>query len=597
MAAVAWRDNMAEFTSTTDENGIVKYYRDGVELEKGVALTEERIINNQALYQKWCNLFTAYPDLFIDLITPAESEIRLFFYQRIFLRALMRYKQVCTIAPRAFSKTFISVLGIILQCIFIPKTKRFICAPKKEQGAKLAKEKFDEIFERYPILRKEVLSYTTSTDNIKLTFRNGSIFDVVAALDSQRGGRRHSGLIDEFRDHDPDVVNEVVLPLMNVKRRNLKGIVNEYEPQPQQLWMSSASSKSSFCYDKTIELLENEIINPKNTFVWGVDYRVPMMHGLLDKQYINDIKMASTFKDDSFAREYLGHFTGSVEDSWFDYDKLTRYRRLVNPELTQKIRQGSKAFYFLSVDVGRFRCQTVVTVFKVLQQQYEWAYRIVNIVVIGAGKSTHHFDEQALEIKRMIASYQPEEILIDTNGVGAGLMDFMIKPTVGDGTVYPAYCCINDDNWSKRLYPDAIPLVYSMKANNSLDSQIHANCYTMLNSGKVYFLAREQEIKNKLLATKVGQKMKTEQRVKRLYPHEMTTRLFEEMANLKLKQVGAGLDLKLEQVNTHMGKDKFSSLEYGLWRLKEKEDLYYKKQRRKTKGKRNLIFYTNRGGD
>ena len=34
---------------------------------------------------------------------------------------------------------------------------------------------------------------------MRLTFRNGSIFDVVSVLNSQRGGRRHGGLIDETR--------------------------------------------------------------------------------------------------------------------------------------------------------------------------------------------------------------------------------------------------------------------------------------------------------------------------------------------------------------------------------------------------------------
>lgn len=125
---------MAVFTSTTDENGLTRYYRDGVELEKGVILTIERIEKYRQLYEKVCQFFSAYPDLYIDMITPADSEMTLFFYQRIFLRSLMRFKQVGIIAPRAFSKTFISVLGIILQCIFMPKSKRFICAPKKERN-------------------------------------------------------------------------------------------------------------------------------------------------------------------------------------------------------------------------------------------------------------------------------------------------------------------------------------------------------------------------------------------------------------------------------------------------------------------------------
>ena len=586
---------MANFTSTVDENGIVKYYRDGIELEKGVVLTKERIERNRALYEKLCNLFSAYPDLYIDLITPAGSNLSLFFYQRIFLRAIMRYRRVYIIAPRAFSKTFISILGMMLQCIFIPKTKRFICAPKKEQGAKIAKEKFDEIFDKYPLLKKEVLSYTTSPDNIKLTYRNGSVFDVVAALDSQRGGRRTGGLIDEVRDHDPELLNSVVLPLMNVTRRMYNGNINKYEPQPQQLWMSSADSKSSYCYEQLVELLEQEIINPKDTFVFGVDYRVPMMHGLLDKNYINEIKMSSTFNDDTFAREYLGHFTGAVENSWFDYDRLAKHRKLINPEFTQKLRPDENGFYLISVDVGRYNCQTVATVFKVYRRAEYFVMRVVNIVVIGAGQTTHHFQEQALEIKQMISRYDPQEIVIDGNGLGSGLMDFMVLPTVGPDGVYPAYCAINDDDYSQKKYPDAIPLIYSIKSNNTLDGKIHANCYTMLNSGRVVFLAREQEIKNKLLATQVGQKMNLEQRAKRLYPHEITTRLFEEIANLRLKQAGAGLDIKLEQVNTHLGKDKFSSLEYGLWRIREIEEEYYKKKRKQSQRKgRKLTFYTQR---
>ena len=586
---------MAVFTSTVDDQGMVKYYRDGIELEKGVTLTEERIENNRKLYEKYCQFFSAYPDLFCDLITPAGSNFSLFFYQRIFLRAIMRFQQVYTIACRAFSKSFISILGMILQCIFIPGTKRFIAAPKKEQSGKIAKQNFDDVLNKLPYLNKEILSYTHSTDDVKLVFRNGSILDVVAAIDSARGGRRNGGLVDEVRDHDPDAVSEILLPLMNVNRRTKTGKVNPKEPQPQQLWMSSAASKSSYCYEQLIEMLEQEIIDPDSTFVFGCDYRVPLMHGLLDKKYIEKIKMSSTTKDDSFAREYLGHFTGSVQNSWFDYDKLTKYRKLINPELTQKIREGQNVFYLLSVDVGRISCQTVVTVFKVYVGQDYFTVRVVNIVVIGVGQTTHHFDLQAIEIKKLIAAYGPVEIAIDTNGLGVGLMDFMVKPSICEDGVYPAYCSFNDPEYSKKLYPDAIDIVYSMKNSNSTDGKIHANCYTMINSGRVHFLAREQEIKNKLLGTKVGQKMKLEDRIKRIYPHEMTTRLFEEMVNLRLKQVGAGIDLKLEQVNTRLQKDKFSSLEYGLWRIKAREEEYYKKQRRKSKGKRTLTFYTKRG--
>ena len=145
-------------------------------------------------------------DLYLDTIKPVDSTMELFFYQRIVLRAIMRFKEVYVVACRAFSKSFITILALILQCIFIPGTKRFICAPNKNQAAQIAKEKIYEIYERWPLLRKEVIGGNISDtpgnfgkDYVTLKFRNGSQFDVVGALDSQRGGRRHGGLIDEIR--------------------------------------------------------------------------------------------------------------------------------------------------------------------------------------------------------------------------------------------------------------------------------------------------------------------------------------------------------------------------------------------------------------
>lgn len=86
------------------------------------------------------------------------------------------------------------------------------------------------------------------------------------------------------------------------------------------------------------------------------------------------------------------------------------------------------------------------------------------------------------------------------------------------------------------------------------------------------------------MATKNGQKMTTEQRVKRLMPHEMTTRLFEEMANLRLKRTGVSLDIVLEQINSRFPKDKYSAFAYGLWRIKEIEEEQAKRRRRRGNG-------------
>ena len=86
--------------------------REGLPIDKGVVLGQDFFEKNEELVEKYCNFFTAYPDLFLDMIKPADSSFRLFFYQRIVLRALMRYKIVYVSACRAFSKSFLTILGI-----------------------------------------------------------------------------------------------------------------------------------------------------------------------------------------------------------------------------------------------------------------------------------------------------------------------------------------------------------------------------------------------------------------------------------------------------------------------------------------------------
>lgn len=53
------------------------------------------------------------------------------------------------------------------------------------------------------------------------------------------------------------------------------------------------------------------------------------------------------------------------------------------------------------------------------------------------------------------------------------------------------------------------------------------------------------------------------------------------------------MDIVLERINERFPKDKYSSFSYGLWRIKELEDEYSKKARRKSLiGKRSLVFFS-----
>ena len=589
--------------SLEDEN-IQRGYREGIEIEKGVVLNEDYLLSHKDDIGNLMSIFSAYPDIFLDLITPEDSNFQLFFYQRIVLRAVMRYKDIYITAPRAFSKSFITILGLMLQCIFMPGTKRFICAPGKGQSAQIAKEKIAEIYDRWPLIRKEVIGGDISDtpgnfgkDYVTLKFRNGSQFDVVGALDSTRGGRRHGGLIDEARDHDEQPINEIVLPLLNVARRLPDNTVNEREPNFQRIFATSAGVKTSFSYDVLLDIFEGAIINPATSFCMGCDYRIPAMHGLVGRDYINKLKMSPSYNQASFAAEYMSLWAGSSEESWFNFDKLQKYRKIKNPENRAKCITSSDYFYLISVDVGRLNDQTVACVFRVNVDGTgkHWA-TLVNIKVLARTAETKTFSQQSIDIKRLIRDFNPKEVVIDTNGLGVGLADELIKPQYDEfGEFYPAYAFSNDESYYAIQPKDAPKILYGIKANGPLNSKIHGNAYARTTSGMVRFLITEQEAKNALMSTQVGQKMSVYKRVERLLPHEMTTKLFEEMANLRLKRTGNATDIVLEQINPRYPKDKYSSFAYGLYRIKELEEEYTKKRRRRLGDGstiRKLTFFT-----
>ena len=575
-------------------SSINKLYHDGIELEKGVVLTPSFLERNEDLIAECIQLWSAYPDIYLDLITPEDSTLRLFPYQRIFLRACMRYTNIFITAARATSKTFLSILAKYLQCMFLPNHVGSIVAPNKQQASKITKQKIEEIWRLWPLLEKEIEKANFGKDYVDLFFKNGSRLSVVGALDSDRGIRTHATLIDEARDQDGDAISEIILPQMNVSRRMSNGLVNPYEPiNTQVIYATSAGTKSSFAYAALIDTFEKAIIDPKSSFCIGLDYRIPAQHGLIDAKFVQGLKLSPSYNETTFAAEYLGSWLGGSDESWFDFARLVKYRKLKNPEWTQKFKGDSKVFYLISVDVGRLHDQTVACIFRVNIRDDKYYATLVNLFVLGRQAEKKTFVEQAIDLKQLIEIYNPREVVIDCNGLGVGLADEMIRTHLdSNGKELPAYGFFNNDDYKKIQSRDAIPILYSLKANGPLNSKIHGNAYSRIYGGMVRFLISEQDARASLLATKVGQRMKIEERVKRLMPHELTTKLFEEMSNLRLRR--SGLDIVLEQINARFPKDKYSAFAYGLWRIKElEEESYKKKSRRAGRGDgRKLVFFT-----
>ena len=321
------------------------------------------------------------------------------------------------------------------------------------------------------------------------------------------------------------------------------------------------------------------ITEPEKAFIMGGTWRIPVLVKLLDKNFLQVLKKDGTFYEASFDREYESKWSGTVEDAFFNGEVFDRNRVLQKPEYEHSGRSSAASYYVVSVDVGRKGCDSVACIFKVTPQSMGAAHKtLVNIYTF----SDEHFEDQAIRIKKLYYKYKARRLVIDANGLGLGLVDYMIKKQIDPdtGDTYPDFGVFNDDELYYKKYKTNITeqdAMYLLKANALINTEAHANAQTQLLSGKVKFLIDERVAKTKLLGTKIGQNMKPEERADYLKPFTLTSILKEEMMNLR--EENEGVNIILKQANKGVRKDKFSAFEYGLYYIKEEEDRKKKKKK------------------
>lgn len=566
---------------------------------KKIGLSEERIRAIIPAAREYIAFWREYPDLFVDFMKGPDNNFNLFFYQRVFMRAAMRHKYVYAVFPRAYSKSFLAIMILMIRCILYPRCKLFVTSGGKEQAAGIMKEKVKEICTLIPAFEREIDWGRGKTlegkDYCKYVFKNGSYFDNIAARESSRGKRRHGGLIEECVGVDGTILSEVILPTMNISRMCMDGTTQPEETlNKSQIYVTTAGWKNTFPYEKLIQLLIWQIVQPGKAMIMGGTYRIPILMKLLDKNFIKDLKMDGTFNESSFEREYESKWSGTVEDAFFSSEVFDRNRILNQPEYEASGRSSKAAYYILAADVGRKGCDTVVCVFKVTPQPQGSAIKsLVNIYTL----TDEHFEDQAIKLKSLYYKYNARRIVIDANGLGVGLVDFMVKPQVNPDTLevmpdFGVYGGTQEDaaqEYKKyRTNSTEQDALYLIKASAPINTEAHTIARSNLSSGKVKFLIDERVAKQKLLNTKVGQNMKPEERANYLKPFTLTSILKEEMMNLR--EENEGVNIILKQANRGIRKDKFSAFEYGLYYIKQEEE---SKKKRKKFNAKEWAFYTS----
>lgn len=233
--------------------------RDGIPIEKGIVLTREYLNDNQELFTKYLNLWILYPDLFLDAIQDSRDAVNFHLkpFQRISLRASMRYRYHFWTATRATSKSFTAYLSALVRAVLLPNSTLMIVSDTKGTVIKIAEAKFEEIFRHWPLLRNELKTrqddgktgIKSSSNYYEIYLKNGSMISVISK-DTSRGLRATGAILEECALIEEIPFNEVIWPQMNIARVEVDGTKNPDEPAASQTFIKLVIKVQFVVYQK-----------------------------------------------------------------------------------------------------------------------------------------------------------------------------------------------------------------------------------------------------------------------------------------------------------------------------------------------------------
>ena len=265
----------------------------------------------------------------------------------------------------------------------------------------------------------------------------------------------------------------------------------------------------------------------------------------------------------AFARNYEEKWVGAVDNQLVDINHLLNTRVLTTPILNN---EEGKREIVLGVDVARSaNTSNNKTVISVIEEHHLENGLIKNLDLVNMFLVSNqlNFTAQACLVKRIQAQYKAKIVVVDTNGLGAGIRDELLKPNVDvqTGDTYPAWDAVNGEIRSE--YRDARPLLFALNSQGRDETRKDGriNSYAIVN-----FIDCVDGKKLRLLEERKDNTLNpnSKEETENFIPFAQTNALVEEISNLKLKHLTNG-EVTIEKVLKKIDKDRFSSLIYGLW--------------------------------
>lgn len=523
----------------------------------------------------WASFYRANPHRFVK----DYLGINLKLFQQILLFAMMHFHYLIYIAARGQGKTFLTAIFCVTRAILYPGVKIIAVAGQKNQGMEII-QKIREIRENSPLLKREISDIKISIYDPRVDFHNGSWIRVVAASEGSRGARSNLLIVDEFRMVPTEIIESVLRRFQTTPRQ--PGFLSKPEyahrddlkERNKQIYLTSAWYKAHESWDRVVSYQEL-MCQGKSYFVCTLPYQLSIKEGLLLRQDVEDEMMEKTFNEIKFEMEMHALFWGANLNSYFTYEEVQKNRKLTKvyyPKETSDL-LSNKSLIIPKKDIGEIRVLSADIATVAGSENDASAFFVARLIPTKNGYERQivyaesveggHTGSQAMRIRQLYHDFDCDYIVIDTLNAGIGIYDRLTEYTTDPqrGIEYQPLSCMNDERLADRCaYPNAPKVVFSIRANAQLNSEIASGFKDSLRRGKIKLPVLEDEAEEYLDTIKGYKNLPPEIKLQFKMPYIQTTLLQNEILNLEFDINDNGV-IKLKESNGGR-KDRYSAISY-----------------------------------
>lgn len=280
--------------------------------------------------------------------------------------------------------------------------------------------------------------------NAQIVFKNSSYIKVVTASDSSRGNRANLLLLDEFRLISKDVIDTILRKFLTQRRMPRYAELTKEERKVEYakeknktMYLSSAYFVDHWSYLKCTDTCRFMMDDSKRQFVCGLPYQLSICEGLLDPDTVADEMAETDFNELKFMMEYEALWYGNTDGSFFDYNSISKNRKIKYPMLPNKVADklnNSSQLRIQPKQNGEIRILSAdIALMSSRKNKNDATSIFINsLMPTKAGRYTSNIvytdaceglrtDDQALMIRKLYDEFMCDYIVLDTNGRNARL--------------------------------------------------------------------------------------------------------------------------------------------------------------------------------